>query len=71
MTKFNLSKKFYGKTLKTLLRQSDEKPNAVKIDAQIIEVATIYVFKMYLYKKTNFNQIKILDSKRNEFRPCS
>ena len=41
VTKFHMSQKLYGKALKTLFKQLEDKPNSLAVDQQILNVNII------------------------------
>lgn len=71
VNKFLMSQKFYGKVLKNLFKQLEDKPDNLETDKQVLNVNfNLMIFllnDLYFYL-----QIVLLyqDSKRNEFATC-
>ena len=53
VSRFHLSQKLYGKALKGLLKQLDEKPNSVGVDKQVLNVSSFLNFDKILIGELN------------------
>lgn len=71
VNKFLISQKFYGKVLKNLFKQLEDKPDNLETDKQVLNVNFNLMLFLLVYLYFYFQIVLLFqDSKRNEFATC-